>query len=777
LGGEVLKFLAAILCALFFCAPSQAQAVDLPYEHLPATVGSSIEDAIASSSWVSGEGSANFGFEAKARWLRYTLPASDEIRIFSIDNPWLTYIDVYLVDDKTVEAKYLTGNARPQSSSPIANSGFAFGLTPQVTHIYVFDYGKSSSYFPVQLLNTAEYSSFSTNLNAFHGFYYGILLIMVLYNIATFFGTRDSAYLFYSLYASTLMIFLSTADGTGSLFLWPEAPWVQFIIFPMSWALLSLSLMEFAIRFLALQLSPHVKTAIRCLQGTFVLAALGTAIAPHPSLYILQIIISIFSVGALLYTGVYATLTKMKNGRTFLAANGVFAIGVLSHISMLLGWVEPSLNLQHAIHLGSIAELILLTFGLIRRLRASDEARYAAFQQSQQLSRRNKELSTAKALAEEHRQLQKSLQQAQKLKTIGQLAGGFAHDFNNILASILGFAELARDKSSLSDRATLIRYLEEIQKSGERGANLVKQLLVYSRSTASEPEELILGDALKQAHELLRGSLPATVSITTHIPDQTVRLYLDPEQLQQVLVNLCINAAESMNNRGQIDIRLEIENPQNLSCTSCLSRFSGEYIAIKVEDSGAGISGNAEQLFTPFHTSKEVGQGTGLGLSVVHGIVHEHGGHVHAANRAAGGARFVVYLPPRPVAAQVKESGKRILLIEDDASVALYLESLLDDDTFQTTFASMPTEALETFVADPDAFDLVITDYLMPQGTGLELAEDIHALRPDLPVILTTGNANNLDSNALARAGLAGIFEKPLNSEQLLAKIRGLLAK
>ena len=334
---------------------------------------------------------------------------------------------------------------------------------------------------------------------------------------------------------------------------------------------------------------------------------------------------------------------------------------------------------------------------------------------------------------------------------------------------------MARDKSSLSDRGTLIRYLEEIQKSGERGANLVKQLLVYSRSTASEPQDLILGDALKEAHELLRGSLPATVSITTHLPDEKIHLFLDPEQLQQVLVNLCINAAESMNNRGQIDIRLDIEKPQNLGCSSCISRFTGEYIAIKVEDNGAGIVGSAEQLFTPFHTSKEVGQGTGLGLSVVHGIVHEHGGHIHAANRAAGGARFVVYLPLQPVAKAIKETGKRILLIEDDASVALYLESLLDDYTFQTTFASMPTEALETFVADPDAFDLVITDYLMPQGTGLELAEDIHALRPDLPVILTTGNANNLEPNALARAGLAGIFEKPLNSEQLLAKIRGLL--
>lgn len=214
-----------------------------------------------------------------------------------------------------------------------------------------------------------------------------------------------------------------------------------------------------------------------------------------------------------------------------------------------------------------------------------------------------------------------------------------------------------------------------------------------------------------------------------------------------------------------------------MRCTSCLARFNGDYIAIKIEDTGAGIAGNAEKLFTPFHTSKEVGQGTGLGLSVVHGIVHEHGGHVHASNRADGGARFTIYLPhntPATVGADSKH--KRILLIEDDPSVASYLQSLFDVEAYQTTFATMPTEALETFVANPDAFDLVITDYLMPQGTGLELAEDIHALRPDLPILLTTGNANNLDAAALSSAEVAGIFEKPLNSEQLLAKIRGLLA-
>ncbi len=759
---------------LSLCVSAGVSALD--YAYLPAS-STDIEEAMASEGWRQSSGTASFAFDGQPRWLRYDLPALSEPNIFTVENPWLTYMDVYLVGAAGVEARYASGTSRPLSERPVVSSSFAFGIAPVVSQVYIYHDGRSAAYFPARLLGVAEYSELNARLNGFHGLYYGIVLIMIFYNLAMFAGIRRKAYLYYSLYAAALMLFLTTADGTGALFLWPDTPALHSVALAAGWGLALILLLEFARHFLDLKDGQVGFARARvALQVAIGLSAMFSLLAPGPAAYITMSAMSAVTLVGLVYVGVYAVLQGSTNGGIFLAANGMFALGALAHIAMLFGFLDPSQILQHAVHLGSIAELALLSVALVRHLRESDQARFAAYQQSQELSRRNKELRTAKALAEEHRQLQKSLQQAQKLKTIGQLAGGFAHDFNNILASILGFAELARDKSSLDDRSKLIRYLEEIQHSGERGANLVKQLLVYSRSTPSEPKELNLGDTLRQAQDLLRGSLPATVGINTHLPEQTIHLHIDPEQLQQVLVNLCINAAEAMHNRGQIDIRLEMAAPDHLSCTSCLTRFSGDYIAIKVEDSGSGISGNAENIFTPFQTSKAVGQGIGLGLSVVHGIVHEHGGHVHASNRAEGGARFVVYFPPEPARLGVQATGKRILLIEDDPSVAMYLESLLDPDEFETISAAMPTEALETFVANPESFDLVITDHLMPQGTGLELAEDIHALRPDLPVILTTGNANNLDPNALASASLAGIFEKPLNSEQLLAKIRALLA-
>jgi signal transduction histidine kinase len=750
---------------------------DVTWEMLPAENAATVAEAQRSSGWMKGSGAASFSYDSQPKWLRYNLPPADNGRAFSIDNPWLAVIDVYALENGAVVERYEMGNRRPAAKRPIISNSFAVPVSSRVDEIYIYDHAESASYFPIRLSTVAEFSAYSTKLTTIQGMYYGGLLIIIFYNLAIFFGTRDRAYLYYTLYAGCLLGFLSTADGTGAMFLWTQTPIIQDYVLGLGWGLGFIWLLEFASRFLNTSHIKHCLLIRRVLQALTALTMLLVIIWPGNTTYVLQTFMSFFVLSALLFIGVNTSLKGIRNGRLFLAANGMFAIGAFAHMSMLLGWLTPNPILQHGIHIGSLAELILLAAGLVRHLRAQEQARFAAFNQSQELVRRNHELRTASALAEEHRQLQKSLQQAQKLKTIGQLAGGFAHDFNNILASILGFAELARDKTAASERATLLRYIGEIQQSGERGANLVKQLLTYSRSTSSAPRELDLRDTVDQASELLRGSLPATVTIKTHIPEQSVRLSIDPEQLQQVLVNLSINAAEAMQNRGQIDISLEEQDLQGLRCTSCLARFNGDYIAIKIEDTGAGIAGNAEQLFTPFHTSKEVGQGTGLGLSVVHGIVHEHGGHVHASNRADGGARFTIYLPhsaPAKLGADSKH--KRILLIEDDPSVASYLQSLFDVEAYHTTFATMPTEALETFVENPDAFDLIITDYLMPQGTGLELAEDIHALRPDLPILLTTGNANNLDPAALSSAEVAGIFEKPLNSEQLLAKIRGLLA-
>lgn len=747
------------------------------YEVLTASAGSTPQQVMQAPGWRKQQGTPYLSHNAPV-WLRYQMPPANDDRVFVITNPWLLAFDVYLVSDGKVVAEYPTGNARPFANRGLATADFAFPVQPDVDYLYIYDHGISVANYPVTLENHDEFLERSSITGMMHGLYYGAILFMALYNLALFYGTRDKTHLFYTLYALSLALFLSTADGTGAMLFWPEMPNFQFVAIALPWTLGLVFLVEFACRYLGI--TGRWLTLHRAAQGATLVLGVLIATFANQTVYLLQTCFSLMVLALLVYDAILSAVRGSVTGHVFLVANGALALGSLLHALMLFGWLPTTLLLQHAIHIGSTLELTLFAGALVLRVRDSERARASAQEESRDLMARNRELRTARTLAEEHRQLQKSLQQAQKLKTIGQLAGGFAHDFNNILASILGFTELAMTPEAQRNKGKLTRYLEEVQRAGQRGASLVKQILLYSRSSHGSVQRLNLASALAQCHELVRGSLPATVDVITHSPESALHVHCDPEQLQQALVNLCLNAAEATNNRGRIEISAEHAEIHDLSCSSCLTRFSGEYVALRIIDNGPGIQGNANQLFTPFYTTKEVGSGTGLGLSVVHGICHEAGGHLHASNQAEGGARVVLYLPVAPLAIQPAraEAGtrRRILVIEDDPSVAVYLQSLLESEDFVPTIKALPTQALETFVADPDAFDLIITDHLMPQGTGLELAEDIHALRPDLPVILTTGNANNVSRQDLDSAFVQAVFQKPLNSEQLLAKIRGLLA-
>ncbi len=775
---RALRFFAFLFCGLSSISCERAHALEPDHEHLPNGASLSIDEVLKARGWESQQGPISHGYTDSAQWFRIRAPRDPEFEIFSIDNPWLFRFDVYMTRKGKVVDHYTSGSLTPYNERPIAGSSFAFPMPDDIEYVYILATPSASVTFPTQFLSVLDYSSFNAQLNTFHGFYYGIIAIMILYNLALFVGTKDKAYFFYSLYATSLAFFLATSDGTGAMFLWPDTPEVHAVAVVLGWGGAMVFLLEFMVRFL--HIAKHVPkgvTVVQTAQGLVIACSLLSLLLPNPTTYTILILATFVGLGLMFALTLMCMQRRVAGANIFFAANTVMMFSACVVAFVLMTWTTPSVTLQHALHFGSLLELSILSLALVQRLRESERARYDALQRSSELVRRNKELAASKGLAEEHRQLQKSLQQAQKLKTIGQLAGGFAHDFNNILASILGFAELAQVKSAEVDRQKQHRYLAEIQKAGQRGASLVKQLLVYSRNTPPQPQRLNLSETLLEAHNFLRGSLPATATIETRVPEQPTYLYIDPEQLQQMLVNLCINAAEAMNNRGDITITLKNTMQPETSCTSCLAPISGDYVAITVEDNGRGIQGNARNLFTPFETSKEIGQGTGLGLSVVHGIVHEHGGHIHAANRAEGGARFTLYIPSGDPLLGAEQNRKHILLIEDDANVARYLEELLSTDEFETTVAHLPTEALETFVENPDNFDLVIANYLMPQGTGIELAEDLHEVRPDLPILLTSGNSNNFDPQQLANAGIKGVFEKPLDSDHLVAKVRALLTK
>ena len=644
------RTLQAVLCGLLLSLPAAVHATELSeYEYLSLDATLDDDEALRHTGWTKATGSASFGFLEHTIWVRYNLPPSESRRVIQFDNPWIKHLRLLTVANGEIQRAYELGAIAPRADKPIMSLGPSAPLPKNIDQVLVRIGPVEAANLPVHLFTNTEFSASAAKRNLLLGMYYGLVSIMVLYNLAIFFGTRDPAYLALTSYAACLMVLLTNADGVGPLFLLTDSPWFTHFVVCASWGLALICLLEFALRIVAGALSPRMVQAHRITQvivGLFTAwAIVDNAILPY------TMMLNLAAFALLVFDGARASLQGSRSGIVFMVANGMLVIGATLHILMLFGVLAPSTLLQHAAHIGSLLELSFLAIALSLRLRDSERDAAAAHQLSRELDRKSRQLSAATSQAEEQRRLQKSLQQAQKLKTIGQLAGGFAHDFNNILASILGFAELARDPNNIKDRGRVARYLEEIESSGRRGAELVKQLLVYSRSTQSEPRELELTDTLRQSYDLLRASLPATIDIDHKLPDGHFYLHMDPEQLQQVLVNLAINSAEAMHNRGNIIIAMQPLDEQNFVCTSCGSQVNGEYVMLSVKDDGEGISGNPSDLFTPFQTSKAVGQGSGLGLSVVHGIVHEHNGHILAANRSGGGASFSIYLPTQDAVA------------------------------------------------------------------------------------------------------------------------------
>jgi len=738
-----------------------------------------ILDLIGVGDWKAGSDSPTFGFRADAVWLRVDVPRSADLLV--IDNGWLDDIEVYFVENGRVVTSYHTGNRYSFRERAVSTPQFAFPVprTEDAERAYVRSIGHSSHYLPLVFMTDAEFQVQANTRALLQGCYYGIILAMILYYVVLYAGMRDRLYIYYVAYAASLMFMMLSKDGLGPQYLWPDSLAVQRLALDPMVTLAILFAALFAIAFLRLKrASPRIHRAaqgfiaVTAINGVLGIVFVNHVFAMNHALLVV--------VGTLLFVGaaVQRLMQGYKPALIYLIATGSLLVGSTIFASMLLGWIDDSLIARFGVQLGSTAELMLLAFALSQRINDEHRKRVWMQHRSLELTREVRALKSGTQIAEEHRQLQRSLQQAQKLRTIGEMTGGFAHDFNNILASVLGFAELAKERVARLGDHKLIDFVDEIERAGLRGADLVKQLLIYSRGGNTQPHEFDLNHTITETVRFLRGTLPATVQITTELPQRPQLAFADPAHIQQLLVNLALNASEAMAERGEVTISLRRSAHDEATCTSCAARFSGEHLILSVADRGHGVETDAHELFTPFHTTKPVGQGSGLGLSVVHGIAHEYGGHVTVSPRAQGGARFSVHLPlhdARVLPAQ--SAGNRILLIDDDRALARYLETLLARHGFSVTVAHTSSEALEKVMVNPHAFDLVITDQLMPQVTGLELARDIRDVRADLPVILCSGNPDAIDRAAMAHTTIKAVFAKPIESELLLAKVRGLLSE
>ncbi len=380
------------------------------------------------------------------------------------------------------------------------------------------------------------------------------------------------------------------------------------------------------------------------------------------------------------------------------------------------------------------------------------------------------------------KQVEAQLRQAQKMEALGTLTGGIAHDFNNILGAMIGFAELAKDRALKGGHQE--HHLQRILEAGLRGRELVKQMLTFSRKTEQKAELLQLSGIVEEAMKLLEASIPSTVSIGVKVAGVSGLVLADPTQMQQVLMNLCTNAAYAMREKGgTLSVELS-EFSVSPSDGNAWAMAPGPYMRLAVRDTGPGIApeiiGN---IFDPFFTTKKPGEGTGLGLSVVHGIVKQHHGYITVESELGKGSTFTVYFPKAGEEASTETAREdaipfgreRVLFVDDEGALAEMGENILASLGYDVTSRMSSVEALSLVKDDPSRFDLVITDQTMPEMTGTELAREILAIRPDMPIIMCTGFSYVVDAESARAIGIKAFAMKPLTKKEIAGTVRKVL--
>ena len=381
------------------------------------------------------------------------------------------------------------------------------------------------------------------------------------------------------------------------------------------------------------------------------------------------------------------------------------------------------------------------------------------------------------------KKIERELFQSQKMEAIGNLAGGIAHDFNNILTAILGFSELAKKKTI--DRPDLGELIEEIHNAGLRARDLVRQILTFSHKTEEEKINFRIYRIIEDTLKMLHSAIPATIEIKQDIQSKATIL-ADPTQIHQVIMNLCTNAYHSMRETGGVlAVSLhEVELTKNDYPVAELE--PGKYLKLVVSDNGKGIGDkNIKKIFEPYFTTKKAGEGTGLGLAVVHGIVKGHKGHISVYSEPQGGATFHVYFPITELAGenslilaeeeQIVGGTEKIIIVDDENIIVKLVKSGLEEHGYTVTSYTNGLQALEDFSRKPGDFDLVITDMTMPYMTGAELSQKLFEIRPYIPIILCSGYSELINKEKAKAMGFVKYIEKPIILDSLLKTVRDVL--
>jgi signal transduction histidine kinase len=442
---------------------------------------------------------------------------------------------------------------------------------------------------------------------------------------------------------------------------------------------------------------------------------------------------------------------------------------------VLAPWREESTRVIVRTLLTSLAMLALVALAareLTRRAEADDRMQ------------ENRRLAEA-----EQERLQTRLRQAEKMEAVGRLAGGIAHDFNNVLGGILGYGEMLLE--SAAEGSPEQRYARNLLIAANRARNLVDQILTYSRSQRAARGPVDIGRIVRETLEVIRGSLPEGIAFELALPEAPLVVSGDPTQLHQVVMNLCTNAIHAMAGDGTLAVSLEAVDLDHELALAQDTLAPGRYVKLVVADTGTGMDGaTMARIFEPFFTTKEVGQGTGLGLSLVYGIVADSHGAAHVTSTLGRGSTFEIYLPRADVdsddleqAIDIEQAeapierghGESILLVDDEKPLLIMTAELLTRLGYDPAPFSDPHSALASLEAMPDAYDVVLTDEMMPGLTGTALARAAHRARPGLPIILISGHTGPMLTEMALAAGVREVLKKPIQSRELAAALARVL--
>jgi CheY-like chemotaxis protein len=381
--------------------------------------------------------------------------------------------------------------------------------------------------------------------------------------------------------------------------------------------------------------------------------------------------------------------------------------------------------------------------------------------------------------------MERELRQAQRLEAMGTLAGGIAHDFNNLLGAILGYGEMAL--SEAPDGSRLRRDVENMMIAGERGRALVDRILAFSRSGVGERVAVDVKEVASETLALFAAKLPPTIAIERNLDAGGTAVMGDPTQIHQVLMNLLTNAAQAMPMGGTLRVTLTRENVRSARMATSGAIAARDYVVLQVADTGSGIPTDIlEKIFDPFFTTKEAGVGSGLGLSLVHGIVTGLGGAIDVATAVGSGSVFRVYLPLVDVAVPTKPRKRvprehqhaghgRVLIVDDEEVLVKLASETLTGVGYAVAGFTASAAALAAFRADPKRFDAIVTDESMPGMSGCELIQEMRALRPTIPILLVSGYLSPAVMERARNAGASDVLRKPLSAHELAASLEGLL--